>query len=762
MFTRIAHLVANSKATWAIVIIWFVVAGLSRLVPAAKTSTQQQDLLPASDDSIVASHLATNPAKFPRSGSQVLPMLIVFRDQNGLSSTDVERARAVSDYLNNPGQRPAGVTGVSSIFIADRLAPGAALPADPRFLASDRKTLTITALFGAKSDSAIEKQLVDPVKQVEQAVKDRAAGDPALQTGVAGQAAQLADAQKAFGNLNGTLTEIAVLLVIALLLVIYRSPILPFVPLVSVGLAYVISQGAFNAIARGLNLVVNPQSTSLALVLILGAGTDYAMFIISRYREELRQFESKYDAMWHTMANIGEAIASSALIVVATLLTLLLASISFFGNLGPSAALAIAFMLVAGLTFVPAVLLLFGRRAFWPFMPRYGERHGEESGVWGWIAGVVSRRPAIVLGTIAVLFIGLALATAGLQQRYDFVSNFPTNYPSRQGQQLLEKAGPADIGKLSPTQVYVTSAHGPVLSHLDQLNRLADALAQVPGVQAVTGFGGPAPPSAAAIRQQNGALPPTQRSVSADGTTAVVTVYFNRDPYSAAAMDLITPLRHTARGAAGGSDLRVNVGGETAVQADTRSDVTRDELLLGPIIFLAIGIILGLLLRSAVAPLYLLATTLLSFLATLGLTSLIFQHVVNSGGIQDFVPPFMAVFLTSLGADYNVFIMTRVREESRRLGIHDGARRAIARTGTVITSAGIILAGTFAALIALPLSLLQQIGFAVAAGILLDTFVVRVLMVPSIVFLLGRWNWWPSGASKKEAAPTPVPQPVGD
>ena len=750
MFSAIAHAVANKRTAWIIIAVWLLLFVFSLFAPKAQTSTQQQDFLPSTDDSIVANHIANDQAKFPRRGLFQFPLVIIFRDANGLAKDDVAAAKTVSDYLNDPSRRPSVVSGVSSVFAAGGFQPGQPLPNDPRFVSTDGKTMTMTALFDSSQGRDPEK-LADPAKQVEQFVKDATSRNPNLETGVSGIVAQLVDSSHAFKNLNGSLTEAAIILVIVLLLLIYRSPVLPFVPLVSVGLAYVVSQAIFGAIARGMNLIVNPQSTSLAVVLILGAGTDYTLFIASRFREELRQYQNKYEAMWHTMSNIGEAIASSALIVVVTLLVMVFASLKFFSNLGPSAALAIAGMLAAGLTLVPAALVLLGRRAFWPFMPRYGEVHREESGVWGFVARHVAARPGAVFAATGILFLGLAALTAGLKQRYDFVSNFPANYSSRQGQELLEKAGPADVGRLSPTSVYVT-ANDNILSHLDQLAAVSDALAGTNGVQTVTGFGGNPRPTPPEIQQRDLAAQSANRLISADGKTAQVTVYLNQDPFSTAAMDFIPHIRSNARSAVSGSGLRINVGGETAVNADTRSDITRDELLLGPIIFLLIGIILGLLLRSVIAPLYLLASTLLSFFATLGLTAFVFQGVLNNSGIQDFVPPFMAVFLIALGADYNVFIMSRVREESHRVGIHDGTRKALARTGGVITSAGVILSGTFGVLLILPLQFLQQIGFAVAAGILLDTFIVRALFVPSIVFLLGRWNWWPSRSSHVSAA----------
>ncbi len=759
MFTTIAHLVARRRLYWFIILVWFVLVGVSAALPKAKTSSQQQDFLPASDDSIKAQHIADNPAKFPRGNALVLPLTVIFRDAGGLQQGDIDAARAVNQAITSkldtngqPDRRLNVVVGGASIFNQDNVQPGQPLPQDPRFLSSDGTTLTGTVLLNDSGDKAV----ADAVNAIEDLLKPHNAGS--LATGVAGPAVQISDSNRAFSNLSGKVTLVTVILVIVLLLAIYRSPILPFIPLISVGLAYALSNGIFGAIANGAGLKVNPQSSSLTIVLILGAGTDYSLFIISRFREELRQYESKYEAMWHTMANVGEAIASSALIVVATLITLLLASLTFFSNLGPSAALAIACMLMAGLTFVPSLLLVFGRVAFWPFVPRYGDEHAEDRGLWTRIAGVVAARPGAVAGVTVLVFVAFALASFGLKQRFDFVSNFPSSFPSRQGQALLEKAGPQDVGKLAPTSVYVTSAD-PILNHLDQLAAISSSLQQAKGVGSVQGFSGV---TAQQVQQTNQALPPTQRTISADGTTARIDVYLTTDPYGTNAMDLVGGIRQAARSPVKGQALTVNVGGTTAIQADERSDGNRDIALLGPIIFAAIGIILGLLLRSVVAPIYLLATTLLSFFTTLGLTVLVFQGLRGQSGIQNFVPPFMAIFLVALGADYNVFIMSRVREEALREGVHDGTRKALARTGGVITSAGIILAGTFAALIIQPLELLQQIGFAVAAGILLDTFVVRAVLVPSIVLLLGKWNWWPSSAARHMPAPGRSPAPTGD
>jgi uncharacterized membrane protein YdfJ with MMPL/SSD domain len=538
---------------------------------------------------------------------------------------------------------------------------------------------------------------------------------------------------------------------------------------------------------------VNGQVTGILTVLLFGAGTDYCLFVASRYREELAHAADKHAAMRLAMRGVNEALVSSAGTVLIATLALLLASLRSNQALGPLLAIAIALMLLAALTLVPATLTVLGRASFWPFRPRLSDASApEQRGIWARIATTVMRHPALTLAATVLLFGVLSLGALGIHPDYDSLQSLPSDRESVEGFELLREGFPA--GELALTEAYVvlpagTSVFDPEnLAMVDEVTlRLAeqeivasvsspsrpfgadaefgpdavlDAVALLPAeVRAAidTGGGRPGgtpPDPGAPGTQAAGLYSAAVARVSPDREVAVIQVTLDVNPYSDEALAAVPGLRDAARDAAAEAGLApeaVLVGGETAVSYDTRAAQTRDERVVLPAILLAIGLILGLLLRSVVAPVYLLLTIVLSYFAALGLTVFFFQTVLGQSGIGPGVPFLLFLFLVALGVDYNIFLMARVREETARHGLEQGTLRALARTGGVITSAGVILAGTFAALTTLPLRDLVQLGFAVAVGVLLDTFVVRSLMVPAIVLLLGRWNWWPNHA-RMEAA----------
>ncbi|CAA9548434.1 MAG: hypothetical protein AVDCRST_MAG70-713 [uncultured Thermomicrobiales bacterium] len=497
--------------------------------------------------------------------------------------------------------------------------------------------------------------------------------------------------------------------------------------------------------------------------------------------------------------------------MVATL-ALLLATLRSTATLGPLLALAIGLMLVAALTLVPAILTILGRFSFWPFRPNYDVRSNdpaiadeEAHGIWSRVAGVVARRPVGVLVSTVTVFLVMSLGLLQFEQTYDQITGLPEGTESREGFELLREAFPA--GELAPTDVYVRLPEGSDLFAPDTLARVdqvALALASTDGVSAVSGpsrpfgtGGGPGPdqvaaaaaslpvpvrdairagedpasgepPSDPALGEAIALYAVSAGAVSRSGNVAALAVTLDENPYGPAALAMVPDLRQTAKDAAERAGLArdaVLVGGETATVFDTREANDRDTLIVLPLILLAIGVILALLLRSLVAPLYLLATIILSYTATLGISTFVFTTVLGQEGVSGGTPFFLFVFLVALGVDYNIFLMVRIREETGRYGLAIGTRRALGRTGGVITSAGLILAGTFGALMTLPLQDLFQLGFAVALGVLLDTFIVRSLMVPAIVLLLGRWNWWPGTAGVAGMASTTgtaQPVPTGD
>ncbi len=753
MLSTLTDFASSRRGKWIVIAVWFLVAAV--IVPLAPqlaevVENEQTSFLPEDAESTRAVELVQQ--RFP---SSTTPAIVVFRNPNGLTDADLAEERRIAAAVTDP-EAPENIESVVSVSTQPQ-ARGSLVSPDGT---------TMTMLVNISGEAAEE-----PYLETVDFVREQANDTEALAVKVSGPGGLLKDLIAVFEQIDGFLILVTAALVLVLLVVIYRSPVVALVPLVSVGWVFALA-GALGALgAERFGLPVNGQSQGIMTVLLFGAGTDYCLFVSSRFREELVHTEDKHEAMRRAMRGVGEAIASSAGTVLVATLALLFATLRSNQSLGPLLAVAIATMLVAALTLVPALLTVLGRNAFWPLRPKYDPARvavaadDEAHGVWSWVATQVGRRPVAFLATTAAVFVALSFGTLRLEQTFDSITALPAGTESREGFELLRTSFPA--GELAPTEAYLAlPAGGQVLdpATLSQVDQLSQRLATYPGVAAVSGpsrpFGvaapvGPAEVLAAAQAVGAGAAGPEQqalfgqatRAVSPDGGVARITVSLTENPYSLAALDEIEGLRAFARQSAAEAGLgtaEVLIGGDTATAHDTQVANDRDIRVVLPIILLAIGVILGLLLRSLVAPIYLLATIVLSYAATLGLSTLVFQDLLGQDGVGAGVPFFLFVFLVALGVDYNIFLMARIREETRHHGLRSGTRRALGRTGGVITSAGIILAGTFGALMTLPLQDLFQTGFSVAVGVLIDTFIVRSLMVPAIVLLLGRWNWWPS------------------
>jgi putative drug exporter of the RND superfamily len=626
-------------------------------------------------------------------------------------------------------ERPAGITDSDLTSIKADLAEVKAVPrvvavSEPLPSQDRRAVQAIVQIAGTDGD-----ELTDATTAVRLAVQQRS-GISAYVTGPAGI---LADFIAAFGGIDSTLLLVTGVVVIVILLLVYRSPVLWFFPILSVGAAYSLAAGLVYWLADSDVLTLNGQSQGILTVLVFGAGTDYALLIISRFREELRRHEGRYEAMGAALRGAGPAILASGVTVILGLLCLLFSDLSSNKSLGPVAALGIAATMAAMLTLLPALLALAGRKAFWPFVPHFGSASTETAGIWGRVARFVGRRgrPAAVVVSLALIALAFGitqLRVSGLAQS----ESFTTTQESVTGQQVLERHFPAGVG--SPAVIIASESAGP---------RVLAAVTGTSGVASAAFLTGPAPAGgpAAAPRVEGGL-------VEIDAVLASA-------PDSAAARDTIERLR-TAVHAVPSSEAKV--GGFTAINLDVSDASTRDRTVIIPIVLLVIFVVLAVLLRALVAPLLLIVTVVLSFAATLGVCALVFNHVFGFAGADTSFPLFTFVFLVALGIDYNIFLMTRVREESLRLGTRAGVLRGLAVTGGVITSAGVVLAATFSVLGVLPLVFLAEIGFAVAFGVLLDTIVVRSLLVPALVYDLGPVVWWPSALARRDqpAAATPA------
>ncbi len=546
-------------------------------------------------------------------------------------------------------------------------------------------------------------------------------GDPGLHAYVTGPAASAADSVKIFKGIDSTLLYATLGVVIVLLLLTYRSPILWLLPILSAGVALTTAEAFIYLLIQHAGLVVNGQSAGILVVLVLGASTDYALLLVARYREELRRHEDRHEAMAIAMRRAGPAIIASGLTVIAGMLCLLAADSADISGLGPVAAIGIAVGLLAMVTLLPALLVITGRWVFWPYKPRYGSADPTSRGPWARIGQRIARRPrsiwiltAVILAVFSLGLIGFRFGTLTQAQSY-------RGTPSAvAGEKVLAAHFPAGSGE--PVQVIGKASAGAALRA---------ALAGTKGISSVS--------------------PPQVRDglVLLQGTLAM-------PPDSPAAYRTVSQVRDAVH-AVPGADAKV--GGATAINLDVENYAIRDRNVIIPLVLVVVLIILALLLRAVLAPVLLIGTVILSYFGSLGISALFFKYVFGFAGADNSMPLFAFVFLVALGIDYNIFLMTRVREETIKAGTHRGMLAGLAATGGVITSAGLILAGTFATLGTLPLVILTEIGFTVALGVLLDTLVVRSVLVTALTLDVGRHMWWPSRLARpraEEAARPPV------
>ncbi|WP_214401115.1 MMPL family transporter [Pseudonocardia lacus] len=669
-----------------LVVVWLAVGGIGGPVQGQLADVQSNDnaaFLPADAE-------ATRAADAQ----------LAFADERSVSAIAVfERAGGLTpDDLDLIGERVADVGALPGL--ADRVSP--AIPA------TDGEAAQVVV--------AVPEELRDQLTEVVTELRSTlGTGLPdGLTVYVAGPAGLLGDLVTAFGGIDGLLLLVAGGVVALILVLVYRSPLLPLLVLSCALLALCLAVLVVYQLAAADVIALSGQTQGILFILVVGAATDYALLLVARYREELRRHASTWVAMRTAYRASIEPIVASAGTVALGLLCLLLSGLNSNRGLGPVAAIGIAAAVLAALTFLPAALLLTGRAAFWPFRPHVGSEADERSGLWNRVADTVARRPrAIWVGTALVLLAGAALVpqlrASGVAQSDFFVDKSAVE--SVRGQEVLGQHFPGGTG-----------APAVIIASADVEDRVVDAAAGVEGVSEVR---------RAADRV-------------VDGRVELAAV-LDAAPDSEEAVATVAQLREAVRAVPGADPL---VGGITATQLDTQEAAERDLLVVIPAVLLVVFIVLALLLRALVAPLLLIATVVLSFAATLGVGAIVFNDLLELPGADPSVPLFAFVFLVALGVDYNIFLMSRVREEARRHGTREGVRRGLAVTGGVITSAGVVLAATFAALAVIPILFLLQIAVLVAFGVLLDTLVVRSLLVPALSSDIGRRIWWPSALGR--------------
>jgi RND superfamily putative drug exporter len=699
--SKLLEFPAHPRHKWIVIGLWLaiIVASIGLNLPgkfADAEKNESSSFLPGDAESTRAL-AATEELQ----GAEQAPIVIVYRRESGLTQAD--RARIAQDRAELNGLRFRDTTPFGA----------------PTFSRDGAGALLIASI----SSDGESDTLLDPVQETRDRVSDPGGG---LEVKVTGGAGLSADAIKVFENINGTLLLAAVGIVFVLLALIYRSPLFLWIPLGAVMFAELATRSLGYVITE-LGVTVNGQSSSILSVLVLGAGTDYALLLVARYREELRRHEDRHEALALALRRAGPAIFASGVTVMLALLSLSIAKVNGTAGLGPIGALGVGVAMVSMLTLLPALLAIFGRRAFWPFVPHFGDEGVDEThGAWRKVGERVARRPrAVWVATTAVLLV-MGLGMLNLSNGLTQTNSFRGEVESVQGAELVAASFPS--GANAPTDVIVPDPA--------RADAVARAVGGVDGVAQV-------------------------RPVDEGAPGVLLNAILEPDPYSTEGYDLIADVRREAK-QAGGQD--VLVGGATAIERDLRVAAASDTRTIIPITLAVVLLVLVVLLRSLVAPLLLIATVILSFFAALGVGAVVFDVIFGFPGSDPSLPLFAFVFLVALGIDYNIFLMARVREETMRHGTRDGLVRGLAVTGGVITSAGIVLAGTFSVLAVLPLVFLTEIGFVIAFGVLLDTFLVRSVLVPALVLQAGDRVWWPSAlgslARRREgrlAAEEPAP-----
>ncbi|MFG2558841.1 MMPL family transporter [Streptomyces sp. NPDC048496] len=692
MVRRMASLPSGRVAKWVVLALW-----MALLVPALMLAGKLGDVekndnsawLPSNAES---TKVVDRAEKFQ--SADTLPTIVIYDRPEGITSADMTKTRADAEAFK-------GITNVVG------------QPQGPVKARDGKAIQTVVQVHKDKTGWEGIGKVVDAMAKVGE---ENAGGLGFHVTGPAGYAS---DSIKAFSG-GGGLTTITALVVVVILLFTYRSPLLPLLPLLTVGVALVTSEAVIYLLAKNAGLTVNKQTSFILTVLVFGAATDYALLLISRYREELGRHEDRHEAMAEALHRSSPAIIASAATVAVSLMLLMLATLNSTQGLGPACAVGILVGLLAMVTLMPALLVICGRWIFWPVKPSYGSAGATKEGLWTRVGTAVSGRPRIVwIGTalaLGVMAIGVfGLKADGLSAKDQF-----TNKPQMAvGEEIQSRHFPAGSG--DPIYVVAKAASA---------EQVKTALSGVPGVADVS-------------------TPMTK-----DGE-AIMLGELKDDPSSTAAMRTVKQVR-TAVHKIEGADARV--GGNTAITLDTQEAAARDSKVIIPIVLVVVFLILTLLLRAIVAPLLLMATVVLSFGAALGVSGLMFNHVFHFAGAEASFPLLTFVFLVALGIDYNIFLVTRVREVTLLHGTRRGALMGLSTTGGVITSAGLVLAGTFAAMASLPLVFAAELGFAVAFGVLLDTMIVRSVLVTALTLDVGRWMWWPSKLFRRHDAPRP---PVG-
>lgn len=694
----------TSRRPWIVIGIWVVAAvTIISLAPKLSSTSNEADFLPKHYESIKALDLQQQAFADAAKPGAVLVFDRV--DQKPLTAQDSADVERIVAELNK--DLPKAFTG------------GRAQPP------SENKLVQIAVIGLSDQATGFDPLSMESARELRAQAKPLVKGTD-LRLGMTGAAPQSLDSQDSTESTMQIVGLATIVLIIVLLALIFRSVIICLLPILIVSLVSMVATGLIGTANKVFDLKADSSIQVILIVVLYGIGTDYILFFLFRYRERLRQGDEPRGAVVHALERAGEAIASAGGAVIVAFMALILSSLSIFRSIGPALAIAVAVTLLAALTLVPAVVTLLGRWLFWPARNWQQEPTGTRFAALGDAVGDHPFRTALASGGVMAI---LAVFALGFSPSFDFTSSLPKGVESTEALQRLEKGLPP--GATDPTTVILRSTNGQAFTG-EQLTEFGATLGKAKGVAMVA----PGVPSK-------------------DGQTAIFSAILAEDPGSDPAMDLMRDsVRPTAHDAAPAGS-RAYVGGTTAVFLDLKKAMKRDYAVVFPIAAIVIMVILALLLRSLVAPLYLMASVGLGFGATLGATVILFQHIRGESGLIFMLPMYIYLFVVALGTDYNILMIARLREEAREgREPRAAAAAAVRHAGPTIAAAGLILAGTFAALLLGGNSLIVSMGFALSVGIGMAAFVMSMFFTPSLTALIGHAAWWPGHGD--EAAPEPL------
>lgn len=714
MFARLARFVVYNP--WKVIAAWVLVSiGIAVFAPALSSVVQrdQTNFLPSSYESVQAGELAEQA--FGEGNDSSATIVVKRVDGGTLSDADQAKVGELAQRL-----QAAGIERVTGVVTGDRALSD-----------NEKVQLVNVGLEGIGDDP----KLLDAVKKVRELGRPVLDGS-GLSMAVTGDVAMFVDNESAFEDAFLIVGIATITLIIVLLALMYRSPVAALLPILTVGLVSAIAPGLIAMCAKAFGFEVDQSLQILLTIVLYGVGTDYIVFLLFRYRERLRAGDDPKEGLVTAVARIGEVIASAAAAIIIAFSALLLAVFGGFRSFGPGLSIAVALMAVAVVTLIPAVVSLLGAKVFWPSKSWQRAPKGTAFQRLGQFTG---RRPGVVALASGGVMVALALGMLGFRTDYDQAAQLPEGKESSQGFTDLQSGFPP--GALNPTTVFVRSDTG---QRLDSraLQQFANDLSQVDGI------GG--------VRPGPDGSPVT---FSRDGTVARVDLLLENRPYSNEAFDLAGDRLRTIadeRAPAGTSAL---VGGLSSAFADVKAATNRDLMVIFPVAGLLIAIILGLLLRSVVAPLYLMVAVVLGFFSTLGATVIAFMGFGDANGLSFTLPMILYLFVVAIGTDYNILMIARLREEAREGNEpRVAADLAIEHAGPSVGAAGLILAGTFASMLLGGIAFLMEMGFAVSIGILISAFVMAMFLVPSLTALLGHKAWWPGHGDEPDRGKSPSDQ----